>query len=551
MATMLDPTPAVDWIDRDRHVSEGLDQLGIQVVSASLYGQLLPGITNVTDRARYFSFYPWILHSFAQQAKPTDGRLEWLTWFRSLEYAYAAVCAAWEDENGEATAVVGVDAARKALRKSGAREPIDLLKSAQLNAEGKVPAGAYFKNPEGGFGQYYKVSLTTLGLMQEDRQYRYPDRRLTRYAGERLASAADSQFRELLNAAGKRVSVADLSRLGEKVGPAAITPDSDEETLLRALFMGDDDNVCQGQPRDTRLARRASLRLILRFLSDCAEPVPAYVDTFRWACSAAALPGHRSWQLDRDMETTRRQWAAYHDNDLMNVALETFLWLGMRRLENRPALPRSLAQAVVNLIREGASSPLKGIATARRVGDWIESSARPSPESIDTTDPNATRTWSENLLSAVDDQKDAEAAGWAARILGRLGGPRRNDEVPISAFGAVGDVYEVHRDALRARVERQRAESFSRFMEQLVLEWVIYRHLRVATRKLANQGVSTFKFRPEEGRLIDIADRTPEPGLTSPRLRQAFRILADLHFVELGDAGATLTEHGRALVART
>lgn len=25
----------------------------------NIYGQLLPGITNVTDRARYYSFYPW------------------------------------------------------------------------------------------------------------------------------------------------------------------------------------------------------------------------------------------------------------------------------------------------------------------------------------------------------------------------------------------------------------------------------------------------------------------------------------------------------------
>ena len=28
------------------------------------YGRLLPGITNVTDRARYYSFYPWLIWAF-------------------------------------------------------------------------------------------------------------------------------------------------------------------------------------------------------------------------------------------------------------------------------------------------------------------------------------------------------------------------------------------------------------------------------------------------------------------------------------------------------
>ena len=30
----------------------------------NIYGRLLPGITNVTDRARYYSFYPWLIWAF-------------------------------------------------------------------------------------------------------------------------------------------------------------------------------------------------------------------------------------------------------------------------------------------------------------------------------------------------------------------------------------------------------------------------------------------------------------------------------------------------------
>ncbi|MBW2241255.1 MAG: hypothetical protein JRH01_04655 [Deltaproteobacteria bacterium] len=47
----------------------GLDQLGAQAVCINIYGRLIPGITNVTDRARYYSFYPWLIWSHREQAE--------------------------------------------------------------------------------------------------------------------------------------------------------------------------------------------------------------------------------------------------------------------------------------------------------------------------------------------------------------------------------------------------------------------------------------------------------------------------------------------------
>ncbi|CAN0583738.1 unnamed protein product, partial [Ectocarpus sp. 12 AP-2014] len=45
----------------------GLDHLGAQAPCIQIYGQLLPGITNVTDRARYYSFYPWLFTVLEKQ----------------------------------------------------------------------------------------------------------------------------------------------------------------------------------------------------------------------------------------------------------------------------------------------------------------------------------------------------------------------------------------------------------------------------------------------------------------------------------------------------
>ena len=45
----------------------GLDHLGTQALCVLIYAQLLPGIINVTDRARYYSLYLWVIWSFDQR----------------------------------------------------------------------------------------------------------------------------------------------------------------------------------------------------------------------------------------------------------------------------------------------------------------------------------------------------------------------------------------------------------------------------------------------------------------------------------------------------
>jgi hypothetical protein len=52
----------IGWVKAPTPIS-GLDHLGTQSPCTLIYAQLLPGITNVTDRARYYSLYPWIMRS--------------------------------------------------------------------------------------------------------------------------------------------------------------------------------------------------------------------------------------------------------------------------------------------------------------------------------------------------------------------------------------------------------------------------------------------------------------------------------------------------------
>jgi hypothetical protein len=563
MARAAHEVLALDWLQRDKHIIEGLDHLGIEVVSANIYADLLPGVTNVTDRARYYAFYPWVLHRFAQARLARADRKAWLTWFRRLEFAYAMACAAWEasgKSGAHATAVVGVDAARRVI--ADAKGKVDLREHADLDSSGKVPAGAYFKNPEGGLGQYYKVALGILGLLREDELNRFPDRQLTTYAGLKVARTLDTQSAfarlvDLMDAGAAPVS--ELARLGEEVNPSAIALGGEEEQLLRNLFLGEDDDLCRGQEASGRRGRRAALTLALRYVADCGRLEGEFPREFRWACAELALPDGKLWRLPEALRETALAWGAYQRNDAMNYALESLFWVAMRRIDDGRFTPTAVARYVAGLSKGPVKTSEKH-AGARpidsQVAQWVAACARDTGSAVGGPwGPNSTRAWAENLERAIRDEDDAAVAQWAVRVLGRLLSDEASDQRrgrSRKVLERVARTYEVHIGALASRAAQRGSDSFATFVGDLVLEWVLFRHLRVAMRKLAAQGVSTFKFRPEHGALLRVTDKIPVPTYTNPRLRQAHRILTDLHCLSVDEAGATeITADGAVLVRKT
>jgi hypothetical protein len=147
---------------------------------------MLPGLTNVTERARYYAFYPWIIHRYAQEGPKVRSKVAWRNWFRPLDFTYAVACMAYEQECREdhGSAVIGADLARRLIKDELPSAKIDLHGPSLVRASGSVPTlGAYFKNPEGGFGQYYRVPLRELGVIHEHRAETWPDVQLSNYAG--------------------------------------------------------------------------------------------------------------------------------------------------------------------------------------------------------------------------------------------------------------------------------------------------------------------------------------------------------------------------------
>ena len=552
----------IDWIQRDRRVIDGLDHLGIELVSVNLYQALLPGLTNVTERARYYSFYPWIIHRYAQEGPEERTKDAWWNWFRPLDFGYAVACLAHEFELGQdlGSSVVGAVKARELIKEQAPTATIDFGDFTAIDAFGKpTKDGAYFKNPEGGFGQYYKNPLTQLGVVQTHGARVFPGVRLSTFAGLKIARTLDSHqsFEHLKQIAQDgKAKLSDLANIGGDLHPNSIVEESDEESLLRSLFFGLDNDVSQGEEADRLKWRRASFHSMLRFVRDCEALEGAPDIEFRWACIAKALPDGKPWDTPTALSPVIETWGAYQRNDLLNYSLECLFYAALSLLDEEPIEPRELAAILTDQALEAVpasddSPRLSAIPPS--VSTWISACAIRTKEAEDNPWYQSS-TWglARRLEIAVKDKALEHVPPLVARILGRLGTDVGNWNVhPFESVPTALEMSRAHEVQLKRwldRLARRSSERTSDFLQELILEWILFRHLRVATRKLANQGVSTFKYRPEEGKLLLIAEELPEPTFTSPRLRQGFRILEDIHYISRVDGVRKLTDAGRDIL---
>ena len=67
----LAPEPLATWLRPSLQDTAGRDPLGLNTITLDrILPQLLPGILQLSERARYFSIYPWMLWQFAERKRP-------------------------------------------------------------------------------------------------------------------------------------------------------------------------------------------------------------------------------------------------------------------------------------------------------------------------------------------------------------------------------------------------------------------------------------------------------------------------------------------------
>jgi hypothetical protein len=350
--------------------SRALDHLGVQATCNALYAQLVPGITNSTDRARYYSFYPWLLWSFDKRYsdRSYDACRRVL---RRAECLLALVAAYHETIRGEgprehSEGTVG----RGKLGSRGAAAADGSVIDLELAAEGAPPSEKpYFSNGLGGLGQYYFAPLRGLQILAntdhggKKRPSWDPNR------GAAIAKAFDEvvpgdRFFEVLE--GGTVGARELDDL-LPFCPCSLKASQLESKLLLDVFLARTNEW----KHDGGLARRASFGLLLDLVHRHGEAPDLSLEALlRGAAYAGALADGTEWAVPKAWSHLRDAWGVYVRNEILSVALQGLLWAQLRAIQDAGGQVRTTADAA-SLLREAVMAGLDPQWHAASVGEAV------------------------------------------------------------------------------------------------------------------------------------------------------------------------------------
>lgn len=488
----------------------GLDPLGMQNSGVVLYQALLPGISNITLRMRYYGFFCWLSDAYARRGVTTDFEI-WRRWVRRAEALYALICADATGEGG----VGGIDWALRRLQLG--EDVIDFSVAASTDKN----ATRYLIQSLGVFGAAYYTQMQEMGLFEEG-----PNgiQRVSGDAGRAAAAAfrasigpkVEAMFIEAVDTA--QVDRPTLAALHPMV-PSAIPDPSDERVMYEDTLF-----AAGPQKLATDKSRRASLSLILDVAArESRKPSP---ESVRWA-----LFDPPEQPLAPDLEAQRLLWEAYQCQDLFQVAAAGLL-----------------AWAISIMAESDEGQTLAGIQGA--VVDRL----------TDSRDEGASMSWSEfrdGIDPADFDWRDA----WT-RLTGKRGSPEEKAWDAVSLIAALHRRVVVRDDLRRTLTtalpingqarsivtelrwfDRHQDMAVATLIGDYVRQRIVLRHSWVAMQKLRRQRDYTFLFEVRDGRLICLNGYQPVP--TTPRLAPAIQFLEDVRLVAIDG----LTARGRALLS--
>jgi len=488
----------------------GRDPLGIQATSIRLYQGLVPGITNITNRLRYYSYFCWVIRLY-EQTQHSSSTSKWGTFVRRADALFAL--ASMIADFGHSDGLGGWDWAN-GHRQYAADSGIDLSRF----ADDPSSDNSYLQAPRGTFGAAYAATFIDLGLTTSKA---VP---VTIGHGTELATALGGSIGaagDLIEAAltTGHVGAAELKIIGDAIHPSRIPEGSDELRLLRVFLAGE-----WGEAHAD--ARRSTAWLLL--------------DAFRRGVSPGDTDQLRTLWYDRVLPdgtdylqtgTTIDHWRAYQANEYCHVALECLLngLVGAQAEKHSDGIePRRLI------------SELIADALADASGSWADWAL-----SVADNDEWTERALGNRVLEAVRQvrQPTSDELSDAFRLLARLW---------VRWAGTYGDVRKIiavtagrygrSLDGILRTLDDNADVPVAQAAAVLLQRHIILDHQTIAGHKLSSSGTFTYHFMVADGLLTEGEIGAYE--YTTPRLGNFTRLLRDAKLIS--DNG--LTAAGKAFL---
>jgi hypothetical protein len=510
-ATWLEPTGPAG----------GQDHLATRAICEILYRQLLPGITNVTERARYYTLYPWLLWVMDQEGIDPEQRT---LWFRKADCLLTLIALHHGQGHEHSRAAIGSTKLTEALR--AARDAKGSICLSTWARADEVPE-RYFASSRGGFGQYYQGPLEELGVVARDARGGLT---WSKTAGQQLGQLVDARTDRARFArcvAHDQVLVDDLLALDSLCLCRLTSGGAERDALLELLW--------------SEGSRQQALGLLLSLARDLPDGCRLDVPTFRGATATGALPDGNSWELPGSLQHARRRWATYQRSEWLSVAVQGLFWATLWEVGVQGRLPRvsAFGDKAVEVFSEHL-----GLDASLSWEDAVSHVRATLPPEESWSDPDHEH---QRALRIVRTSRSSQVAREAVQLILSLFArtPLEEAFAQVKVSLRQREEYPVHLVALAQRRASWSTLTIRQVLHDLVTTWGVLLHDRVALRKLRYQLKDTFQIRPTEtGELV--VEEIPEPVFGRPRIEQAIHILEDLGI--LTRDRRRLTERGAALL---
>lgn len=502
-----------DW-NTPGSFSAGRDPLGLQAASVRLYTDLLPGLTNVTNRLRYFSFYCWVVRQFELQHH-SAAEDKWKKFIRRAEAIY--VLASRIGDNERAGGMAGSDWAAKHLELS---PELDFDFSPWTDRPGEKDQ--YLKAPRGNFGQFYVASMLYMGMLEE---HTAPVYAVTDSYGLQLATAFEQACPTACKLLLDAIETGSVTRescalISEETHPSLLTEDSEETRLLREYLCG------ERETDPSARARRATLWNIMSIIKQTS--LASEYDLRR----ELYLQDNTGAAADSELTANLQAWRAYLVNEFCHISLELLLNSFAHRVNgNRVGSINEIAEQLVSTYLTQASE------RSRSAGDLAREVALPDLMAEYQLGHVISKIVS-NDLEAPSDGHIAKAFQLLLSLWHRWGSDKEFVQIfrsaTVSGRSAAG-IFQMLDRLANAPAEDALAA--------LIRKFIISNHLLIAGQKLAGSGTFTYRFIVDEGQLVDGVPAKYD--FTTPRLGNLVRFAQDAGL--LGDE-SEVTEVGKAFL---
>lgn len=490
------------FMGENKSFSVGLNPLGFRTASEQLFAILLPGLNVATLRIRYYSFYCWLLKRFyVHRQNATAAELK--KHLRMSELLIALIHAQSNYSDG----VPGNTRARKIIARG--EYTINFNEDAM---PGGIALGGYFKPGYGAFGSYYAASLHQMGLIS------------TLNIGKGLFNVTSQTYNSIIS--GDALADAFENTVGGKLanvflecshnGVVTRQQLSEMESAFQTHYLSQTDEckllldlLLQADKPTSEIEttfRKDTLKLLLLYINVAKPEQFSELDFARYV--------YDGFKNNREKGLASIGWYAYYLNDSRQFeALNIFDML------------------------------LKRLLSSKRPGQWEkidEFSYKLASEIVNEMDVhNDTLNSMFERWSKINEPKEYMAKSFYAifdNYVKNKAYLRLKHDIKTLFRNISNDVFDYFDN-----IEDHLEDSVINYVQQYLIEDIIYNHYSESMRKFAQNGILSHKLTIENGYVRGL--NTYSATHSSPRIKTLFDFAKDLGLIfnnELTEFGVNL-----------